>query len=94
MDEHTKTELDLSEEYLQQITGGTPEDATIWLHNLPDEHRSLFNAYRSGRDLSESMYQQALILSRQYDYLRKLPPKTLTDGSGASRVGLLRPKQI
>jgi bacteriocin-like protein len=99
MDEQTTTERPLSEEDLQQITGGTSEDATTWFHNLSQEHRDLINAYKGGKGfVSESDQALAKKLAVEYSRLAKLSGKPLTigaieSGSTASRVGQLRPKR-
>lgn len=97
VDKHTKTELYLDEEHLQQITGGTPEDVKNWLRNLPQEHRDIYNAYRMNKLDPKIDPPSAIELGRRLNKQRAelywLSHKTLSDGSTASRVGQLRPKK-
>jgi hypothetical protein len=92
MKENSKTQIELSEGQLQGITGGTPKDATNWYRNLSEEERSLLQAYKRSQPIAEAKQGQATALATQYARLRRLSSKILSDGTIASRVGVLRPK--
>jgi hypothetical protein len=93
IEKNIPTNIDITEEQLQKITGGTPADAAAWLRNLPAEHRALITSYKASQPIPESLQAQAIALSTQYTRVYRAKPKILSDGSIASTVGQLRPKQ-
>jgi hypothetical protein len=87
------TEHLLNEEELQNVAGGTPDDAKIWKQNLSEEEQKLHNAYKKGNLTNEADLAKGSALEKEYKRLKSLPEKTLSDGTSASRVGQLRPKK-
>ena len=93
MKEDKNIEHILAEDELQNVAGGTPDDAKTWKLNLSDEDQRLHNAYRKGKLIDEAELARGRALDTQYKRLKRLPAKTLSDGTSASRVGQLRPKK-
>ena len=91
MDENFGTQSQVSEEQLQEITGGTPEDASTWRQNLTSIQRNILSRYSRGASANAEL-AVARDLNSTHTRLYYLPAKILSDGTTASRVGVLRPK--
>jgi bacteriocin-like protein len=93
MQEYKNIEHVLTEDELQNVAGGTLDDANTWKQNLSEEEQRLRLAYKKGNLIDKADIAKGRALDKEYKRLKRLPEKILSDGASASRVGQLRPKK-